>query len=180
MKSASSLSVIAVTIAAVLLAVTIVAIPIVWAKQLHASIASHSDQLAALTHVGRAGSVAGEWVAAGDPLLTADSLGTAGALLQQKLDDLALSENVQIRTAQVLPPRSEGDLVHVALSAELQASTPSLRSFLYALETGFPLLMVDEITVRAAPLAADATQDARLLDISITVHGLSASREEGR
>ncbi len=87
-----------------------------------------------------------------DPLLlTGASPAAAAAYLQQRVGTVASESGAILLSFELLPPVTAGDapLQVVAGRMRVTANTQSLRALLHALESHRPLLLLDNIFVRA-------------------------------
>lgn len=110
-----------------------------------------------------------------DLLLPGAVTGVAGANLQKRIAEVVAANNGHTRSIQVLPPKRDGDLTQIAVSLAFQASIAGLREILFALETGTPLLFVDELAIHGPqPSATSATAS---LQVTMQVSGYIARRE---
>ena len=72
----------------------------------------------------------------------------AGAELQELVRSAIESNGGRITTSQNQAPRDEGRFRQITVSVQFFASTPSLQKILYAIESGPPYLMVENMTLR--------------------------------
>ena len=166
----------AVTALAVAIAAVATGWPLLWSANLYRENAVIRAWLD--THAnGGAASQPGEAAAAENPLIAAESIGRAGAMLQLRLDELSVIDGITISSAQMLTPRRDGDLTHVMVSITMQAATVPLQKFLYALETSYPLLVIDEMSIRALEPGARAAGRATPLEVTLVVRGLAALKD---
>ena len=119
-----------------------------------------------------------------DPLLDGDTSGKAGADLQRLLGDLARRNGLSVRSIQVLGPqrdgrneaRREGELSEISVELSMAGHSRGLREFLHTAETGTPLLMISELSVRSATSPRTDAQPT-LLEINLKVRGYGAGRD---
>jgi general secretion pathway protein M len=50
---------------------------------------------------------------------------------------------------QILPPKEDGNLMQISVSVSINVGTDGLRDIIHTLETGAPLIFIDDVTVRA-------------------------------
>jgi hypothetical protein len=114
-----------------------------------------------------------------EALLAGESSGVLAAELQRHMAELARQSNMSLRSTQVLPAKREPYLTVVGLELSLQGEIDGLRTLLYAVETGVPVLFVDKLSVKAsaATPAAQAAQKPASLDISLKVRGYGVGKE---
>ena len=72
----------------------------------------------------------------------------AGAELQELVRSSIESNGGRITTSQNQAPRDEGRFRQITVSVQFFASTPSLQKILYAIESGPPYLLVENMTMR--------------------------------
>ena len=72
----------------------------------------------------------------------------AGAELQELVRSAIESNGGRITTSQNQAPRDEGRFRQITVSVQFFASTPSLQKILYAIESGPPYLLVENMTLR--------------------------------
>ena len=169
--------VIILTAIAMVAAIAAVGVPLVWAAQLRGALANNANLIETLARASRGGSDTVGLATPEDPLIRADSAGRAGALLQLRLDELAAAHGVVIRSVQVLPPKREGEVTRITVAVTLQSVTATLRKFLHTLEASFPLVVIDEVSIRSLPTAPQDTASAMPLEVSLVVRGLAAFKE---
>lgn len=80
--------------------------------------------------------------------LAAASPSLAAADLQNLLRAIVDDTGAELRRTQVLTARDEGALSRVAIRVQLGTDIAALRSILYALESGTPLLFIDNLDIR--------------------------------
>jgi hypothetical protein len=72
----------------------------------------------------------------------------AGAELQELVRSSIESNGGRITTSQNQAPRDEGRFRQITVSVQFFASTPALQKILYAIESGPPYLLVENMTLR--------------------------------
>jgi general secretion pathway protein M len=110
-----------------------------------------------------------------EPLIAGETSGLAGAELQRIVSELARQNALALRSTQVAPAKREADLTVLAVEASLRGGMEGLRGFLYALETGAPMLFVDALSIKAA--AEKEPGPAAVLDIGVKVRGYGAGKD---
>jgi general secretion pathway protein M len=80
-------------------------------------------------------------------LIEGETTGIAGANLQRLLSDLVLKYGGIASSLQILPPNDDGNLVRISMSLSMSVNVDGLREILYRLETGAPLIFIDDISV---------------------------------
>ncbi|HTO85829.1 MAG TPA: type II secretion system protein GspM [Methylomirabilota bacterium] len=98
----------------------------------------------------------------------------AAAQLQGRLKTLVESSGGTIGSMQTLPTVSEQDLKRVAIRLEMSAPLLPLLRVLQGLETGVPLLFVDNMDVQSRLIQLGGTDDAQqepVLAVGFDVYG---------
>ncbi|MBY0562357.1 type II secretion system protein GspM [Hyphomicrobium sp.] len=151
--SVASLSVLA---AALSLMVLFAAAPFVRLSTIDAAIAEHQVELSKLQQqLATEGGVRkenSELAMLGqdtDLLLKGETTGIAGANLQKLLNNLVVAHDGAASSFQILPPQEDGNLVRIPMSLSISVGVDGLRDILYDLETGTPLIFLDEIAIRS-------------------------------
>jgi len=111
-------------------------------QQVNASLATLEQQLAQQT----------DTLTESGLLLTGRTDALRSAQLQQHLSALIADVNGELEQVQTLEPGQHGPLNIVRVKASLKLSLPQLIDCLEQLQTGRPLLTVDDIQIRARPL----------------------------
>jgi hypothetical protein len=111
-----------------------------------------------------------------DALLNGDSSGIIAADLQRRMAELARQNGMALRSMQVLPAKREGDLTAIGLEVSLHGEITGLRTLLYAVETGAPVLFVEALSVKSAA-GPEATARPVALDVTLKVRGYGAAKE---
>lgn len=81
-------------------------------------------------------------------LLEGSTAGISGAGLQKLISDIVLEHGGVASSLQLLPIKEEDKLERVALRLSISVDIEGLRNILHAIETGKPLLFIDDLTVR--------------------------------
>lgn len=89
-------------------------------------------------------------------LIDAATTGQGSAALQQRLTEIATANGVRLVSVQALPVKRQGSLAEVAVLAAANSRIEGLRALIHAVETGLPVLIVDEIAIRRAPAPGSA------------------------
>jgi general secretion pathway protein M len=82
-------------------------------------------------------------------LLEGDKTGVAGANLQSLITSLVSANGGSASSIQILPPKEDGNLMQISVSVSINVGTDGLRDIIHTLETGTPLIFIDDVTVRA-------------------------------
>lgn len=107
-------------------------------------------------------------------LLPATFSGSAAALMQSELIRMIERAGGRAGSVRVLPSQDDRALTKVSVNIALQATTVSLRKFLFELETTTPLIFVDQLEISAPrsrePTEQRASGDAgRMLRVNLEV-----------
>ena len=112
-------------------------------------------------------------------LLQGETTGIAGANLQKLMSGLVLQHGGAASSIQILPTKEDGNLVRIPISLSISVGIDGLRDILYGLETGTPLLFIDDITIRSE--SADfGTPDPHYLgplDVTLQISGYALRNE---
>jgi general secretion pathway protein M len=120
-------------------------------------------ELAALRE--RRGTVAG-FLAGGNDAVVA-------AQLQNRIRGLVEQARGELKSTQVLPGEDEGAVRRIAVRGQLTGTLGAVQRVLYALESGSPLLFVDNLSIHA-DLAEESYRGQGLdptLDVTLDVYG---------
>ncbi|HVZ05805.1 type II secretion system protein GspM [Hyphomicrobium sp.] len=82
-------------------------------------------------------------------LLEGDKTGVAGANLQSLVNSLVTANGGTASSIQIMPPKEDGNLTRISVSMSISVGTNGLRDIVHGLETGTPLIFIDDIIVRA-------------------------------
>lgn len=82
-------------------------------------------------------------------LLEGDKTGVAGANLQSLVNRLVTANGGTASSIQIMPPKEDGNLMRISVSMSISVGTDGLRDIVHSLETGMPLIFIDDIIVRA-------------------------------
>jgi hypothetical protein len=109
-------------------------------------------------------------------MLHGETAGIAGAALQRLVNDRVGAAGGQGSSFQLLPPREADGTVRLALGFAMRIDIEGLRDVLHAIETGEPLLFVDDIALRRLENAAGegGGDSSRLLDVTMQVSSFLA------
>jgi hypothetical protein len=83
-------------------------------------------------------------------MLQGETAGIAGAALQRLVNDRVGAAGGQASSFQLLPARESGGTTRLALGFAMRIDMGGLRDVLHAIETGEPLLFVDDVAIRTA------------------------------
>lgn len=109
-------------------------------------------------------------------LLEGDKPGIAGANLQRLLSELIAEHGGTASSFQVLPPKEDGNLMRIPMSLSINVGIDSLRDILHSLETGTPLIFIDDIVIRSAQESFGAPDPHYLgpLEVSLQVSAFAS------
>lgn len=112
-------------------------------------------------------------------LLAGGTFGLASAALQKQLVEGAQAANLAVRSIQALEPSADGDFSIVPVRVVVKGTTVGLQQLLHGLETGEPMLFVDELNVkpeRSAPSEGPPTGPVELT-VELRVSGYVAGNK---
>jgi general secretion pathway protein M len=106
-------------------------------------------------------------------MLQGETAGIAEAALQRLVNEHVEAAGGQASSFQLLPSRESGGTARLSLGFAMRIDIEGLRDTLHAMETGEPLLFVDDIAIRRPENAAgEGRVDAPgLLDVTMQVSG---------
>lgn len=109
-------------------------------------------------------------------LLVGDKTGVAGANLQSLLNAMVTSNGGTASSIQILPPKDDGNLVQISVSVSLNVGIDGLRDIIHNLETGTPLIFIDDITVKTIRQDFKPLEPHYIgpLDVTLQVSGFAA------
>lgn len=105
----------------------------------------------------------------------------AAAVLQNALGAAVDEAGGELRSVQSLPSEQENGLIRVRLRLQLVANIRSLKAFLYTVETGTPLLFVDDLKLRTRLERVSVEKDILevtddfLIDLSLSGYRLETA-----
>jgi general secretion pathway protein M len=112
-------------------------------------------------------------------LLEGETTGIAGANLQKLLSGLVAEHGGAASSIQILPPKDDGNLVRISMSLSISVNIDGLRDILHALETGAPLLFIDDVGVRS-DMDSFGAADVHFmgpLDVTLQVSGYASGHK---
>jgi hypothetical protein len=112
-------------------------------------------------------------------MLQGETAGIAGAALQRLVNDHISAAGGQVSTLQLLPPRPSGGTTQLALGVAMRIDIDGLRNVLHAIETGEPLLFVDDIAIRTPDNAAGENAGDALALMEVTMQVSSLQLKDG-
>lgn len=155
------------------LAAIVAILPIMQAEAVNQELAAGREQLALDERLRRAPGVKAKSIRR-EVLVPGATDGLAGAELQRRVSELARTSALTLRSTQIAPAKREADLTAVSVDASIQGTIDGVRSLLYAIETGDPLLFAEGLSIRT--IAAPQTQQRPVsLDIKLKVRGYAVT-----
>jgi general secretion pathway protein M len=112
-------------------------------------------------------------------LLEGATFGLASAELQKLLVEGVQSAGLTLRSIQALEPVGTDDFTTLPVRMVVKGTTEGLRALLHGLETGEPLLFIDELSVKPerSTLADEAPAGPIELAVELRVSGTVAGRK---
>lgn len=107
-------------------------------------------------------------------LLEGETTGIAGANLQKLINDVILAHKGNPASARILNPKEDGELVRIGMSLSIVVGIDGLRDILHSIETGTPLIFIDDISVHTSQDVSWAQPDPHYLgplDVTLQVSG---------
>jgi general secretion pathway protein M len=96
----------------------------------------------------------------------------AAAEVQNRIKTLAEVSKGELKSTQILPPQDEGKFRRIAVRAQLTLKLPAAQRILHGLESGTPLLFLDNVNLRAhGERRREDTPDDPIIDIRFDVYG---------
>ena len=96
----------------------------------------------------------------------------AAAEVQNRIKTLAEASKGELKSTQILPPQDEGKFRRIAVRAQMTLKLPAAQRVLYGLESGTPLLLLDNVNIRAhGDRRREDTVDDPVLDLRFDVYG---------
>lgn len=186
-RSAAALFSVAFLALALTIMGLIAVMPFVRLSWLEQTVAQNQDELLQLRkQIAREGELRKEnteLAAVGEDasllLLEGETTGIAGANLQKLMSGLVLEHGGAASSLQILPPKEDGNLVRIPMSLSISVGIDGLRDILHGLETGTPLIFIDDITIRTESDDFRATDPHYLgpLDVTLQVSGYALKNE---
>lgn len=161
------------------LALLAVVLPVSHALQVRSEIQVGQERLASIRSTGRA-ELRSEDATIAKLLVDGGSSSRATAEMLNRLSAVSGRHGIAIRSSNVMQTKQNGELSEISIQISYQAGISALRGLLHEIETGAPMLIIDELVVRAIHSEAQtggAAEPVRL-DVTMMVSGLTTSREE--
>ena len=98
----------------------------------------------------------------------------AAADLQDRVNDLIAGKGGTLQSIQPMPGVEEEGLMRITLRVQMTGTTDTLFDVLYALESGSPVLFIDELDVQnrsSVRAGSDASGDAGILTVAFDLSG---------
>ncbi len=109
-------------------------------------------------------------------LVEGETTGIAGANLQKIMNDVVVDNGAKALSLQILRPVEDKELVRIGMSLSLEASIDSLRAITHAIESGSPLIFIENIAVKGSDsdFAAPDPHFIGPLDVTLQVAAFTA------
>lgn len=114
-----------------------------------------------------------------DYLVPGASSALAAAAMQQRLQELAQTQQGRVLSTRVGKPQADADFEQITINARLQIDLAGLQALLYHLETQAPYLFVRNLHVYRQ-LGRRADQATDQLDVQLDIDGLRLAGEDAR
>lgn len=170
---------VALLIAAVVVALGLLAAIWWWASTASREVSASWSRLQMVRQTGGVGPGA-SGAGSGFLLVSGGSSGAATAELQRLVGAMARASGASVRSTQAASPRDKGEVTEVGLNASLLADTTQLRGLLHAIETGTPLMIVDEISVRALPPVTASMAQPMPLEVELKLRAFAVGAASAR
>lgn len=112
-------------------------------------------------------------------MLQGETPGIAGAALQKQINDHVSAAGGRASSFQLLPHSESGGTTRLALGFAMRIDIEALRDVLHAIETGEPLLFVDDIAIRMPENAAGESGGDGLGPLDVTMQVSSFLLKDG-
>jgi general secretion pathway protein M len=182
-QSYASLLAVGILVAALATLCFMAALPFMRLSALEQTIADNQAELLQLRkEIAREGELRKENVALAASgqdakllLLEGETTGIAGANLQKLMSGLVLEHGGAASSFQIMPPKEDGNLVRIPMSLSISVGIDGLRDIIHGLETGTPLIFIDDIMIRAQQDDFRAPNPNYLgpLDVTLQVSGFA-------
>lgn len=157
------------------------AAPFLWLPPLREETAVSRELLAGLEAQLARQSVLGQDVARpANLMLRGETIGIAGAQLQRLINEQVLAAAGRASRFQLLPSQESGGMTRLPLSLSMSVGIDGLRDVLHGLETGLPLMFIDDIAIRVPASATREVEPDFLgpFDVTMQVSGFFPAGEE--
>lgn len=170
---------VALAVASASLAVLAITLPVSHALQLRTEIQVGLERLAAMRSAGHA-QHRSEDATVAKFLIDGDSSSRATAQMLNRLSAVSSRHGIAIRSSNVIRTKRNGEVSEISIQISYQAGIPAVRGLLHEIETGAPMLIIDELemrTINSASRTGEPAEPVRL-DVTMMVSGLTTFREE--
>jgi general secretion pathway protein M len=106
-------------------------------------------------------------------LLEGETTGIAGANLQKLMNGLVVAHGGVASSFQIMPPREDADLMRITMSLSINVGIDGLRDILHSLETGVPLIFIDDLSIRTAEYRLADPHYLGPFDVTLQVSGFA-------
>lgn len=104
--------------------------------------------------------------------LSGGSQALAAAELQKYLESLIETHQGSLKTTRVMAPQNDGALPVVALQVQIGLGTEALQRILHAIESGRPILLLDNVLIRTREASGKRTSTVSgNLELQLTATG---------
>lgn len=112
-------------------------------------------------------------------MLQGETPGIAGAALQRQINDHVSAAGGRASSFQLLPHGESGGTTRLALGFAMRIGIDGLRDVLHAIETGKPLLFVDDIAIHMTGNGASGSEGDVLGSLDVTMQVSSFLLKDG-
>jgi general secretion pathway protein M len=112
-------------------------------------------------------------------LLKGETTGIAGANLQKMMSGLVLANGGTASSFQILPAKVDGNLMRIPMSLSISVDIDGLRDIIHGLETGMPLIFIDDISIHAERDDFRAPDPHHLGPLSVTLQVSGFAHKNG-
>ncbi len=111
-------------------------------------------------------------------MLAGETIGIAGANLQKQITQYISKYKGEATTFQVLSPKQEENVTRVSMNITLTADVVGLQNILHELETGLPLIFIDNIIINGENITDRSPYEPVKLNITMQVSGFVATQKK--
>ena len=133
-----------------------------------ASLRERAARLESRARIAKEAAPADEAEASGSPFLEGQTMGLAGAALQQRIERAVTRSDGVLLSSQIDLDGPEAKNRFLTLTVSVEFAPPALQSFLYDIEGGTPCLFVDSLEVQATQAAGVASASRMRVAVSVS------------
>jgi len=114
--------------------------------------------------------------ATADGFLEGSSATLIAAQIQNRVKTLANTAKTELKSSQVLPAETSGQLKRIAVRSQISTTTAGLLTIFHDLEAQSPLLFLDNVTLQVRPMALRGRSNpdnGDTIDVQFDVYGYS-------